>query len=210
MIHGGEIKNPKRPRFREDEIRKIMDRLEGLGVYICPNSDLMGDFVSDEVIQLHLNMVGACPRHTFLIHTKSPERLKQWNLKRYKNLWAATTVEGGDRGRYDRSYRIDSLRQCNAVNKAVVIEPWLSRFKGVSFKGIQWVIMGSLDDPRDGLIHPPEEMWVEEVVRDIRRHGGKIWTEKNMGSVFQCREFTLRRNGWGESHCELYKKGKAF
>jgi len=47
-------------------------------IFVCSQTDLFGEFVSDEQIDQVFAAMALCPQHTFQVLTKRPERMRQW------------------------------------------------------------------------------------------------------------------------------------
>lgn len=65
-------------------------------VFVCSQTDLFADFVTDEMILTVFQIMAKCPRHTFQILTKRPQRMRQFlSGRRWRNLGHSPAM-GGD------------------------------------------------------------------------------------------------------------------
>jgi protein gp37 len=146
----------------------------------------MGDLFHEDVegfwIGAILKTIEHCSRHTFMILTKRPERMKrvfdliEKGLKEYiqspnwpfKNLWLGVSVE--DQKTADE--RIPILLQIPAAKRFVSVEPMLGPVKLIYWvwdypfslkeqpKNIGWVIAGGETGPHARPLHPD---WVRSL-----------------------------------------------
>lgn len=47
-------------------------------IFVCSQTDLFADFVTDEMIDRLFTVMALCPQHTFQVLTKRPARMKAW------------------------------------------------------------------------------------------------------------------------------------
>jgi protein gp37 len=103
-------------------------------------SDFFHENVPDAFIDEVLDIIKACPAHTFQILTKRSDRMLQITerIKRWPdNVWLGVTVES-------KAYkkRINHLRKVRATVKFLSCEPLLEDLGNLNLNGIDWVIVG--------------------------------------------------------------------
>lgn len=170
---------------------KVVDRLVRLRdpqrVFLCDMTDLFGDWVPDEWIDLILAAVAANPRITAQILTKRAERLPAYfnapgrhdaireaarragfkagpvaealaSLWPLHNLHVGVSVE-------DRKHglpRVDYLRQVRAVVRYLSVEPLLGDLGPIRIDGIDWVILGGESGHDANPMHTDWARWVRD------------------------------------------------
>lgn len=97
-------------------------------VFVCSMGDLFHEDVPDDWLdQIFWEMGHTHQRHTFLILTKRPERMRDWLLQAYRgnapypNIWLGVTVENQEMA----DKRIPMLLQAPAAKRFISVEPML-------------------------------------------------------------------------------------
>lgn len=133
---------------------------EPRGVFTCSWSDFFieeADPWRDDAWKI----INKAPRHTYLILTKRPERIKgriPWERVPPDYVWMGTSVEN------DRFYRrIEELQAIEARLRFLSIEPLLGPMKDMPLDGIGWVIVGGESDPNPALRRPINLDWVRSI-----------------------------------------------
>ena len=150
-------------------------------VFVNSMSDLFHAKVPIDFISRVFNVMNRTS-HIYQILTKRAERLAEMSddLPWAKNIWAGVTVETSD-----YKYRIDLLRQTNAVVKFLSMEPLLEDIGPLDLTDIDWVIVGGESGPG---ARPVEADWV----RNIREQ----CVEQNVPFFFkQWGGFNKKKNG---------------
>jgi protein gp37 len=112
-------------------------------VFVNSMSDLFHTKVSMDFISKVFDVMNRTS-HIYQVLTKRADRLAElsdsfvWT----KNIWAGVTVESSD-----YKYRIDLLRQTNAVVKFLSLEPLLENIGTLDLTDIDWVIVGGESGP---------------------------------------------------------------
>ena len=132
-------------------------------IFVCSMSDLFHDGVQDEMLDKIFDAMEDHHRHTYLVLTKRPERMRDYLSKRWTGafqpqfIWAGTSIE--DQPTADE--RILDILQVNAAVRFLSVEPLLGPVdlsnkalgKSPGFKptdpweGIDWVIAGGESGP---------------------------------------------------------------
>jgi len=95
-------------------------------IFIGSMCDLWGDWVDEHWIDLVLDVVRACPQHTFLALTKNPRRYLDFDIP--ENMWCGVTVTGDGDPRWDDFFLcLPSPQQ----KKFISFEPLLSPTKEI-------------------------------------------------------------------------------
>ncbi len=82
-----------RPHIHPERIFEPLQRKKPTTIFVGSMSDMWGDWVPAEWIESVLDVIRACPQHTFLTLTKNPKRYHKY--RRFPiNLWSGVTVTG--------------------------------------------------------------------------------------------------------------------
>lgn len=119
---------PFRVTLHSDRLDEPLKWKKPRKVFVCSMGDLFHEDVPDEWIdQLVWEIGHTFQKHTFLVLTKRPERMRAWFVKAYKenlpypNIWLGVTAENQQRA----DERIPILLQIPASLRFVSIEPML-------------------------------------------------------------------------------------
>ncbi|SIT94045.1 DUF5131 family protein [Pontibacter indicus] len=126
-------------------------------IFVNSMSDLFHEDVPLHFIQQVFKVMNECPQHTFQVLTKRTERLAELSplLNWTTNIWMGVSVEN-----QDVDFRIDHLRQSDAVIKFLSLEPLIGPLIELNLRDIDWVIVGgeSGRNPR-----PMQAKWVIDI-----------------------------------------------
>jgi protein gp37 len=141
-------------------------------IFSVDMGDLFASCIPDEWVEAVLEVVRACPQHTFQFLTKSPQNLAHWNPFPV-NAWVGATVDW--RARLDLT--LDALRQVDAPVRFVSFEPLLEDMEGPDLEGIGWVIIGALtgNTPRQ-----PDPRWVRSLIASASDAGAAVFLKRNL------------------------------
>lgn len=120
----------------DDPIRRIGRR----NVFTCSMADLFGKWVPTEWIEAVLGQIAANPQWTFLLLTKFPIRMAEFDFP--PNTWIGTSV--------DRQYTVDRAEKAFTKIRAggyqgvawLSCEPMLERLTFSSLEMFDWLVMG--------------------------------------------------------------------
>ena len=197
-------------RCHEDRLDQPLRWKKPSQIFVISMSDLFHPDVPEAFIDRVLDVISACPQHTFQVLTKLPELLQQ---KLYgfaagarcrelgggdycPNLWLGVSVE--DQKTADE--RIPLLLQVPAAVRWVSYEPALGLvdFEAVpSLTGqINWVVCGGESGPN---ARPFDVQWAR-VVRDQCKAAGVPFFMKQVGSnpIWQEGDMYVRDRKGGE------------
>lgn len=115
--------NPFKVTFHPDRLAQPLKWKKPRRIFVCSMGDLFHKSVPNLTIDLIWEKMKKCPKHTFLILTKRPERLlKDYdNSDPLPNVWLGVTAE--NQARADE--RIPMLLQIPAAVRFVSLEPLL-------------------------------------------------------------------------------------
>ena len=138
--------------------------------FVCSMADLFHKDVPFEFVDKVMETIEACPRHTFQILTKRPERMVEYFIGRAKrlhrlfdlpdNVWVGVTVES------EREIpRISVLRRLLTHSKNIKFiscEPLLGDLGVLNLAAIDLVIVGGESGPQ---ARPMQKQWVLNIMR---------------------------------------------
>lgn len=168
-------------------------------------NDLFHSDVEYEFIDSVLQVIGDCPRHTFLILTKRPEvMLDYWTIlpgelqDAFPNVWLGVTAENQEQA----DKRIPILWQIPAAVRFVSVEPMLGPVDlsracpdWWESDGINWVICGEESGNKYRPLHPNwvrdlrddcisagvpfflKQLWTMDKLIKLPKLDGKIWDQ---------------------------------
>lgn len=158
-------------------------------VFVNSMSDLFHVRVPDHYLDAVFDQMEAVDRHVYQILTKRPERMRRYLKKRYgtgfvpAHIWLGVSVESND-----YAWRVDMLREVNAHVRFLSIEPMLGPVGKVSFRNIQWIIVGG--ESGHGY-RPMREIWVRSVRNRCAKLGipffFKQWHKNGTGRFLDSR-----------------------
>jgi len=82
-------------------------------IFVCSQTDLFGEFVTDDMIDRVFAVMALCPQHTFQVLTKRPERMLKWTQG----------IDDNDGGWIDGECYRDSLIEGEAQNIYCKLHP---------------------------------------------------------------------------------------
>lgn len=126
-------------------------------IFVNSMSDVFHEDVPLDYIREIFDVMESCPRHTFQVLTKRPERAREiaGRLPWPKNIWMGTSVEDSRVVR-----RIEDLRDVPAHIRFLSCEPLIGPLGGLKLRGIHWVIVGGESGPG---ARPMKEEWVLDI-----------------------------------------------
>ncbi|MCY4188538.1 MAG: phage Gp37/Gp68 family protein [Bryobacterales bacterium] len=133
-------------------------------VFVNSMSDLFHEAVEPRFIQSVFRVMNSCPRHTFQVLTKRPQRALALDrsLNWTRNIWLGVSIESR---RW--SARARTLRMTSAQTKFLSLEPLLGPLPGLDLSGIDWVIAGGESGPGARPVHRD---WIREIRDACVRH----------------------------------------
>jgi protein gp37 len=176
-----------------------------------------------EFIDRVFAVMALCPRHTFQVLTKRPERMAEYFARRGVSTVALSTMlelapkgmKVSDSGlnikdghwelanvwlgtscedQAAADARVPQLIKCPAAVRFVSAEPLLSRIDLRSLRGIHWVIAGGESGAG---ARPCDVAWVRSVVEQCRAAGVPCFV-KQLGAVPVMADPDATLHGWGK------------
>lgn len=165
-----------RVNFIEDRLKLPTQWKNPMRIFVNSLSDFFHPDVSLDVIQRAIEVMRACPQHTFQILTKRSERLRELapSIDWPRNVWVGVSVED------ERVLvRIDDLREVPAAVRFLSLEPLIGPLDRLPLAGIHWVIVGGESGPN---ARPMQPEWVQSI-RDQCGHANVKFFFKQWGGV---------------------------
>ncbi len=169
--------------FHPDELNKITPQDRPKKIFMDSLWDWNAEGVKAEWLQVILNKMAACSRHTFIILSKRPERYGRFRYLR--NVWLGTSV-----GTTADCHRVGDLCDLKVPNiRFVSIEPIHQRMEfWFSRKDIGWMILGAETGHRKGKIKP-EKQWITSIIDNARAEGIPLFIKDNVNWLERIQEF---------------------
>lgn len=155
--------NPFRVTCHPDRLEEPRHWRKPSRVFVCSMGDLFHTAVSVEVLRRVWDIMAQCPRHTFMVLTKRPDRMRNLlsasgHLRRehpLANVWLGVSVE--DQRTADE--RIPILKQIAVPVRFVSVEPMLGpvnlgRLDRQPPYILDWIICGGETGPGARPMHP--------------------------------------------------------
>lgn len=165
-------------------------------IFVEEMGDIMGEWVSDELIGLFLSRVEETPQHIVQVLTKNPKRLADFNPWP-KNCWVGATVENEQAA----DSRIPYVLQTQASVRFVSFEPilgeisvaedlgpgvWTKREPEkensgyIKTRGLDWIIAGAQTQPSK----LPQRVQLEQITREADAAGVPVFLKNNLQPLF--------------------------
>lgn len=143
-------------------------------IFVNSMSDLFHELVPWDYIDRVFDVMEQCPRHTFQILTKRPERMRALARPVPANVWLGTSIEN------DRWVkRADYLRETPECIRFLSLEPLLGPLPSLDLTRIDWAIVGG----ESGAGHRPiDPQWVRDI-RDRCLAAGVAFFFKQWGGI---------------------------
>ena len=125
---------PTLHRYRIDVPQKWT---EPRTIFVCSMTDLFGEWVPDEWIEMVFEACAKAPQHRYLFLTKNPQRYvelaNKGKLPQNKNMWYGSTVTAMEN--YFSSEK--------SFNAFLSIEPLLAPISPLTITDVKWIIIGA-------------------------------------------------------------------
>ncbi len=126
-------------------------------IFVNSMSDLFHEEVPLQYIQRVFAVMNDCPQHQFQILTKRASRLEEFSpfLTWTPNIWMGVSIEN-----QDVVFRMNHLKNTDAVIKFLSLEPLLGPLPQLYLDGIDWVIVGGESGRQARVL---EKSWVVDI-----------------------------------------------
>ena len=128
-----------KPEVQEKAFYKPFNEKKPSTFFVVSLGDLFGDWIPKVLIETTLIMCENNPHHRFLFLTKNPKRYLDFEFT--ENCWLGTSVSC-DKD-INRVLIMNQIKQGKNVSTFVSVEPLLGSFEGISFTGIDLIIVGA-------------------------------------------------------------------
>lgn len=175
------------PTFREKRLhdRDLGKVPAGSKIFLSDMGDLFGEWVPDDWIQAHIDLVMQFRQYTFQFLTKNPIKMNSWIFP--KNCWLGTTWDGLPFTQKNVAILVDRVH--TDCIKFASFEPLLAPYNH-SLSGLDWIIIGELT----GKVHSIEEKreilgWAQDILHQAQDLKIPIFFKNWLGTMFPQREF---------------------
>ena len=132
--------NPFSPTFHAGRLKEVTPGQKPMKIFVSSMGDLFGNWVPNEWIEAVLEVVRACPQHTFQFLTKNPVRYRDFEWP--ENAWLGATVTNSDQA--DAAY--EAWR--DTYPKSVFFISYEPLLMGLHVDPlVDWVIIGEQTGP---------------------------------------------------------------
>jgi len=171
------------PHFHEERLYQPLSRKKAAIIGVSFTGELFCQ--PRKVVTQIIEVMEACPQHTFVVLTKQPHRVK-YNFP--PNVWFGVTVN-----RYENLWRVKALDDINARIKFISLEPLYERIPldGIEIDWINWIIVGA-ETRGPKITFMPEREWVEELICEARKHGIAVFLKDNLNWNEPIRKYPRR------------------
>jgi len=177
-----------KPTFRPERLRdKDLGKVPaGSKIFLSDMGELFGDWVPDEWIERHIELVNKYPQYIFQFLTKNPKRYEGFSFP--SNCWLGATWDSLPltRGNIDHLCSLE-----NDCIKYVSFEPLLGPGPSdLPADALNWIIIGELT----GKPMTQEEIhqvriWAEEIIDQAEILSIPVFVKNALGAIFPQREF---------------------
>jgi protein gp37 len=153
-LRPGRLAAPQHQKFPEEKAKEWMGHKN---VFTGSMADIFGKWVPSEWIEAVLASIRKSPQWNFLMLTKFPSRMSEFNLP--DNVWAGTSV--------DCQARVANAEKAFAKVKAKVkwlsIEPMIEPLKFKKLEVFNWVVIGGASKSNETPAWSPPREWVDQL-----------------------------------------------
>ena len=170
-LRPGRLTAPHNQSFPEEKAKEWMGHKN---VFTGSMADIFGKWVPAEWIEAVLASIRNSPQWNFLMLTKFPSRMSEFNLP--DNVWAGTSV--------DCQARVANAEKAFAKVKAKVkwlsIEPMIEPLKFKKLEVFNWIVIGGASRSNETPEWSPPREWVDELEGECQRLGIPYYEKSNL------------------------------
>lgn len=160
------------PQFHPDRLDQPKRRRKPTFIFVCSVADLFGSWVPKEWVDDVLDVIRACPQHTFMLLTKCPQRLPEFSYP--ENCWVGGAAT--DQAMADRAMKY--LPETDAPIKFLSCEPLLAPV--IPPEPVDWLIVGGCSHPKP---QQPEKAWVLDLLGWADEYDVPVFMKDNLTVV---------------------------
>jgi len=169
------------PQIREDRLGPTGSKLKAgknNRVFTCSMGELFGAWVPDEWIEKVFASIEQNPEWTFLLLTKSPERLP--TVKWPDNTWIGSTIDTQAHVEHVASAFDDLCMNNPGHIQFISCEPMLEKIvlPESLLKNLHWIIIGAKSEGANKT--QPDTEWVESLFTQAREYNIPVWFKDNL------------------------------
>jgi protein gp37 len=152
-------------------------------IFVGSMTDVLGDWIPDEMVQGLISVCREAPHHTFQFLTKNPARYLDFDWP--KNAWLGATATD------HASWNIAAEHLEGLPNiKFISCEPLLGEITTNIACGnfVDWIIVGAMTG-MNSAYHQPKTRWVYGLIEEARDYGTPVFLKRNLGWPEDIREW---------------------
>ena len=164
--HGYPPEDPFRPTFHPDRLDEPLNVHLPKKIFTVSMGDIFCNGVLRDWVSDVLNVIRACPWHTFQILTKAPQSIHAFVDELPPNLWLGVSAMKQQDADIRLSWLSDpTLREIGVKIKWVSFEPLHGPIvlPPVAVAELDWIVIGAETGNRKGKVEPDED-WIAEIV----------------------------------------------
>ena len=171
-------------------------------IFVNSMGDLFHADVPLDFVRRVFSVMNRCPRHTFQILTKRPERAAKFSSKLTwtPNIWMGATVENAD-----FTCRVKHIQETGAKVKFLSVEPLLGPIPRLPLTDIDWVIVGGESGPGSRSMQAD---WVRQIQKRCAEHKVPFFFKQWGGVDKKANGRMLDGRTWDEMPLVHGKSGK--
>ncbi|UGU14257.1 phage Gp37/Gp68 family protein [Sinomicrobium kalidii] len=194
--------DPKLVTRQDLTFEKPLKIRKGCKIFTCSMSDFFHEG-ADEWRDDAWEIIKQTPRHSYLILTKRPERIKDclpkdWCKEHYSHVWLGVTVET-----QKEVHRIHTLGEIPCEIRWVSFEPLLGdiQLSQKELDIIDWAVLGGESESKER-VRKTELSWFNSLMFQFLGYGTPLFF-KQLGSYYHYHEYKVR--DWhGEKYCDRF------
>ena len=159
-LRPGRLAAPQHQKFPEEKAKEWMGHKN---VFTGSMADIFGKWVPAEWIEAVLASIRKSPQWNFLMLTKFPSRMAEFNLP--DNVWAGTSVDC--QARVANAEK--AFAKVNAKVKWLSIEPMIEPLRFKRLEVFNWVVIGGASRSNETPEWSPPREWVDDLESDCEQ-----------------------------------------
>ena len=172
------------PTFHPERLTQPSGRKEPARIFCGSTTDLWGLRVPPAWRIAVWMIMKESPRHTFMVLTKRPDRIDDWDVIP-DNVWIGVTVED-----WSRNYRVMHLAPDNGRHVHFVSCEPMTDPPALHWPLVDWVIIGAMTGP-GSKGQEPRPGCVERVISEARENSVPVFTKRNLKRNPQIKEWPI-------------------